>query len=162
MRFYSITISATILGIFATSPAVITAASSIMSFSPAFTSSLTTSISSCNECTSAATISAHSSCAGVKYLGTVDNIQFDKLSNKEKTCLCSMTSNKEWYQSCRREDACSAGMMDAMDIAVEALKNKVFCPNGGVFIDAATGTVLPNSKVAAGLTVAAAIVGALV
>ncbi|KAF9096749.1 hypothetical protein BGX29_008438 [Mortierella sp. GBA35] len=117
----------------------------------------------CQKCVQSLLEAKQPACANLGYLGNVENIVFDKLSNKEKTCLCTMTSSADWYLPCQKPDACSAREIDVTDFVNEALKKKVFCPNGGVFTDAANGgCLMSSSKVAAGITVAAAVVGALV
>ncbi|KAF8933517.1 hypothetical protein BGZ47_010835 [Haplosporangium gracile] len=158
MHFHTI-IASTLLAVLSITASTVSAGttSSIMSLSAA--SSKTT----CQACVDKAVLDTKPSCKDITYLGNVDTIVFDKLSNKEKTCLCSMAASDDWYHSCERPDACDAEMMEMYDRTIAQLKAKVFCPNGGVFTDAAGGCVMPGGKIVAGLTVAAtAVIGALV
>ncbi|KAF9139867.1 hypothetical protein BGX30_007364 [Mortierella sp. GBA39] len=155
MYFRTITVSALLAVLSITVSAGTTP--SLMSLSSAAASK-----TACQACVDKAIIDTKPSCKDIGYLGNINTLVFDKLSNKEKTCLCSMAApNGDWYHTCERPDACSAGMMEEYDGLMAALKSKVFCPNGGVFTDAAR-CLVPGSKTAAvGLGVAA-VIGALV
>lgn len=76
-----------------------------------------------------------------------------------------MAASDDWYRTCERPDACTSLMLEPSDKIMSVLKSKVFCPNGGNFMDSASGAggrVVPGSKASAvGLSVAA-VIGALV
>ncbi|KAF9909326.1 hypothetical protein EC991_008837 [Linnemannia zychae] len=70
-----------------------------------------------------------------------------ELSDKQKSCLCGLVSNKGWGASCVQPDKCSASLVESITAIYESLAKSGVCDNVSVTSAAVVGAAVGSVKV---------------